>query len=579
MEFKYIDEIIEDISINLNVLKKSTEVYECLLYQHKGKFFADQNKLGNETDQSELFDNLIAKGKEKNVDLLMTPEYSCPISTIEKIILDQNNWPAKNKLWVLGSESMKVEQLNSILKLANENLHIEYDESIDPNSSANLDPVFYLFKAQRNEQELLVVLIQFKTQHMGVWTSSLERDNFLQGTYIYVLRNNENSVNLFTLICSEALEFQNAMCSKNIDYLSFDEKPTIILHPQMNPKPKDSGFVRFRNFLMQFERKELFSLNWHCETTINNTPFPDQLSRSGILFKGNEVQLTENTFISNFKIDFHIFHNKKSRYYFFFGNQDQLVHFRNQPLLPLPGANLALYRKNGPTIKNKFVYNIEAGLFETDIKSNNNYIDELNELGCTNSFITSADKSILDKERLCVLCSLFFDKPTSDYSKIEKLVSLHIDENHEVIQRISLIDVKCSRNRDVITKFITSLNELERVINTNELLPKSLINLKENVNHIGFDITTGSSNYLCNVIGSDGKSQKATVTFQSLNITEIEAKKQFKKLLDLFEDENPLKRRVVLYYKQGLVDKYETYNKPPSIIDTIEDSPVLIDKL
>lgn len=512
------------------------------------------------------------------MDLLVTPEYSCPISSIKRIITDTKKWPAKHKLWVLGSESMKIEELNIVLQLRDEIVIIEYDSSINHKSTDNLDPIFYLFRSERNGQELLVVLLQFKTQHMGVWTSSLERDNILQGNFIYVLRNDKYSVNLFTLICSEALEFQNSMSQEKINYLSFDEKPTIVLNPQMNPKPRNFGFIEFRNYLMKYDKKELFTLNWHCETTINNKPFESHIARSGIIFKGDQVDLSEETVNSNFSLDFHIFHNKKNRYYFFFGNKDQLVLIKNQPLLPQSGANPALFRKNGPIVQTKFVFDIEDGIFKKDLSSNNNYIDVLKRLVCTNYFVNSLDSSILDKERLCVFSSLFFKKPKPDYLKVKNLDSLQMDENLEVVQRITLIEERCFENKNIISKFVNSLNELEHILNQNDLLPDTLINLKDIESHIGFDKTTDKTNYLRNVIGSDGKSQNATVAYLYESVTEVEAKIKFNELLKLFDKESPSIRTVVLYYKLGQDYRYEKYNRPPSILEPIEDSHVLIDK-
>ena len=579
MEFKYIDELIDNLIIDLNVLRKTTESYSCLLYQHLGDFFADGNRLGNTQNTETLFNNLFIKSLNENVDLFLTPEYSCPINSIINVITNNKLWPNEKKLWVVGSESMKIEDLNSVLELNGGNIVIEYDETIDDQSTENLDPIFYIFKAKRNEKECLVVLIQFKTQHMGVWTSSLERDNILQGSQIFVLRNSPHSINLFTLICSEALEFQNSMNPEKIAYLSFDEKPTIILHPQMNPKPRDFGFIGFRNYLMRFERKELISLNWNCESTINTHSFTDKISRSGITFKGNEVDFSENTIKSNFDLDLHLFHNKKNRFYFIIGNNDQLTLLRNQALLAQPGANPALYRKNGPIVVSKFIYNHETNNFETDLDSKNNYIQILNELASTNSYISSPEVSFLDKERICVLSSMFIEKPTHDYFKTSKLDSLIMDENQELIKRISLIEMRCSGSREVITKFVTSLNELEVLINTNSQIPSTLVNLKNKQSHIGFDTSDNSINYLNNVVGQDGKSQKATITFQSQNISVKEAKKMYKQLNDLFEKDSPSKRRVVLFYKQGTEYKSEIYRNPPSIIDPIEESPVQIDKL
>jgi hypothetical protein len=55
MEFKFIDTVIENIALNLEILEKDTNNYTMLLFQHKGVFSVSGDKFGNETDCSAKF--------------------------------------------------------------------------------------------------------------------------------------------------------------------------------------------------------------------------------------------------------------------------------------------------------------------------------------------------------------------------------------------------------------------------------------------------------------------------------------------------------------------------------------------
>lgn len=80
------------ISTELDVLKRDTQRNSLLLYQHKGDFFADGNKIGN-VDQNiaqTKFLKVLEKARQDNSDLVLSPEYSCPVSLIKHIIATNN---------------------------------------------------------------------------------------------------------------------------------------------------------------------------------------------------------------------------------------------------------------------------------------------------------------------------------------------------------------------------------------------------------------------------------------------------------------------------------------------------------
>src|SRR3954471_4286143 len=181
MDFCFIDTLGLNITFDLIALQRNSQRYSTLLYQHEGILSADHNKIGNASSVEEEFNIFFTKAKEKNVDLALTPEYSCPWVVISSIISTPSKWPNEGKLWAIGCESITIESIKGIKKDFNQNNSIVYyDESVHTGTQRYLDPLVYLFQAQNNGTSKLVVIIQFKTHHMGVWSGGdVERNNLI----------------------------------------------------------------------------------------------------------------------------------------------------------------------------------------------------------------------------------------------------------------------------------------------------------------------------------------------------------------------------------------------------------------
>src|SRR5690554_2387383 len=110
----FTDILTLNITTELEVLKRDTQRYSSFLYQHKGFFFADNTRIGNDNQEESKakFINLLTKAKEENISLVLSPEYSCPKSVIDEIIAQPELQPSKQKLWALGGESLNKEELN-----------------------------------------------------------------------------------------------------------------------------------------------------------------------------------------------------------------------------------------------------------------------------------------------------------------------------------------------------------------------------------------------------------------------------------------------------------------------------------
>jgi hypothetical protein len=89
----------------------------------------------------EFFDIAISE----NVELAITPEYSCPWTSIETFITE-SKFPAEDKLWIIGCESIKPKELKNLTE-KHDNVIWIYDEYLvmqNINENKFFDPVCML---------------------------------------------------------------------------------------------------------------------------------------------------------------------------------------------------------------------------------------------------------------------------------------------------------------------------------------------------------------------------------------------------------------------------------------------------
>ena len=302
MEFKYIDDVFSGISLDLEILKRKTQKNSILLYQHEGQLLATLNSIGNASNVNDPFLKFFEMAKVKDVDLALTPEYSCPWEVITNIINDNQSHPSMGKLWVIGCESNSLNNLSQFKQdYENEFITIYYDNELNENSGSFVDPVVYIFKSNINDEKKLTVLIQFKTRHMGVWGGGeIERDNIILGREIYVFRNTPTSIYLMTIICSEAMNFKDTLNEQVKQELDWLDKPYLILHPQFNPKPNHSNFIDFRKFVFLHDHKEIISLNWQLNSKVSDQELlTHKSSRSGFYIKSTQLNLNKQRINNN----------------------------------------------------------------------------------------------------------------------------------------------------------------------------------------------------------------------------------------------------------------------------------------
>jgi hypothetical protein len=565
MNFHFIDQILPEINIKLRVLSRGTERYRMLLYQHEGVlgFSEEQSKLGNLTDTSRQFRSFMTLARDKGADLVMTPEYACPWINICEIIENEDLWPADDKLWALGAESITPERLRSFqAKYDVDSKIVYFDTTRLKENLLFLNPLVYIFRARTGDDHKLVILIQFKTKHMGVWGGGeLERNRLIEGQDVYIIRNNVNSVNLMTLICSEALNFSAAMGPNQRGEVGWNDRPFLILNPQINPDPLNTEFISFRKFVFEQERKEIISLNWSMSSRIGAAALlRGGTSRSGVYVSSNQVKFDDLDRIrKNHRLGLYYFYYGRDKHAYILNSKAHAFLIDNLSVSITEGIQ-AQRMRNGPEVMETFVL-APNHTFESKITISDNHQSILQDMGCQNVFLNSDGNCVLEKERLvCLSAGKFSHRLHDNWSNLDQLFSIRMLENTETNRRLTFVEDTTEETRQQLETYIAAVNTLDgEILPDKDQYPNSIADLRAYPIFLGYgqDVDHNHSKlihkerYRYNLVNKDGSMIKATVCYLG-STTRTHAIKTFEILQSMFDTDSMNRRRVVVFYRLGL---------------------------
>lgn len=549
MKFEFLNSIIDEIKVDLEILKRKTQRNRILLYQHEGILSASDEKIGNLNECEGQFLNAIQIAKDERADLFMTPEYSCPWSVIKRILVHDQILPSAGKLWVLGCESISLNEL-SLLKneFESEILHIHFDEELE-NTNSFVDPICYVFKAEVNGILKTIVLVQFKTFHMGVWQGGdIERDNLILGEKIYILKNNVSSIHLITLVCSEAMNFRSFLTKENKQLLEWEDKPYFILQPQLNPNPYHRDFIDFRACVFEEDHKEVLTLNWQLKSKVGGEDLlPHCNARSGFYIHSDQLNLSKERINSNHNKGLYYFNNRKNRHSYFLSSNTHVFVLENSPLKISEGVN-PQQRRDGPEILKVFELNGEQ--FDQIEEVDDAQLEYYGKMCCTNEFLCDTTNCVVDKERLISISSGIINKD-KEWWKVENVDSIQMDSSSEVNKRITVARDESRESLSLRNSYCEAIAELENIITNKTLLPSNIEDISNEDLKIGFTDDSINEGYRFNVLNSDGENVFVSIcyigpaTVDQANETYVSLRKLFSKL------ETRDIERVVVYFKQG----------------------------
>jgi len=408
IRYDYIDTILKSNGLCnpiLDVLVPDHHRYSTMVYQHKGSLHAITNPgskfIGNtdqalaETKHSELFKVAL----ENETQLLLTPEYSCPFSALERL-LQGEDFPSEGKLWVVGCESIQPEELRTIkLKYnANDTIVIAENNALKSAEDKILDPICYLFRtnATVGGGSKKVILFQFKTFPMGA--TGVEAENLLFGTQRFVFRNDEDSIYLATILCSESLEIDLSR-----DLRQFVDKPYLLLHPQMNGGARTDAFKSYRTDFyttcMEDSDKELICLNWAKESKIAGKEIG--YSNSAVYTKAKKINLEDIRIEVNDKhgMFYNCWSSARSSI-LVLDNHESIYYFENSKTSKRP-LNVQNQGRYGPTMLKRFIWNDDW--LESVIGINDDLTNTCVTIGGNFDKLLDPELSSLNRERLLSL--------------------------------------------------------------------------------------------------------------------------------------------------------------------------------
>ena len=499
--------------------------------------------------------------KAKNVDVAVTPEYTVPWEGIESY-LSEETYPSFGKLWILGFESIKIEELNQIISEGPLRDCEVVCESISSGTEKFLDPVLYITWTKKADELKKLIIIQFKTSPMGArGVEPIEKQNLALGTTIYLLKNTtEPSIDLFTLICAEAMEFNKKDMSNELDSSNWYDRPHLIFSLQLNPKPFHEEFVEFRRRATYVESNDLISVNLSCKSKINNQNIIDY-GASSIFVRTKEPNVTNRRIAAN--ESFGLFVTKKSpevHSYYFEPNEKLYLCRIDRP--SYSGSASPLTQKEGPVMIEAYSWSEGWSSIDRIRASVDDYLSEYGFEG-----ILNFNQCSLERERLVEFSTGKLNlKKLEEWFKFENLnfFKLGMDDTSSRISIPFLLDESTlSKRNTVMGMFKEFLDLLE---DSGEFFKPKNYKTMRGDRSLGFiKGSTKIKSYLFNVkIGEDGS--KCTALYLGIASEKI-AKKIHNDICRIIDDGH--KGRVVVWYKNSNALKFYE-SKIPTITDAEE---------
>jgi hypothetical protein len=534
----------------LNVLVPDAQLYEILAIQPGGVIGLRDDFVGHADHESAVkkFDHFLKLAVEKNCDLTLSPEYSCPWDCLQRAIAG-NTLPKEGKLWILGCEAITPDQLRAVMAAAGNVIWMH--EPIPTTAGHFLNVLCYLFKTEsKSGVNKDVVLLQFKTQAMAdkfAW----ERDRLIVGETIYFFHNRKDTIRLMSLICSDSLEFDPY---KDDEECRMDLHPYVLFHPQLCYEPRHAAIQNYRTALFMDERSkstEVIVLNWAHQFKIDK--LTSQYGGSTIYLKSDKFNRADGTLDANHKMGLYYANWQGQRTNMCLLNFDEHVfHIRAQKVVTHGKAALA--NRTGPSMVALFSWNEASDRWDKTEKAKAGFralCDSYEEKSidwCAGAHITS-----VDRERLLTLSAGRLE-PTPDWHEVQKLGSF-VAEQDERTKRLTFVQEQSVESVGFRNEHLSRYITLQKAIIPDlEQYPPNIEDLREDC-----ELTPPSpaDEFRFNLKSKSGSRQGATGLFLDLQ-PPPEVEKLKDKFIAEWGRENT--RRLVLWYRH---DGRIKYSHPP----------------
>ncbi len=404
VKYDFIDELFRDNELalpDLKVLRPDHNHYKTFIYQCKGEIIVTGKgvpsiKNANSDLAAEKHLAFFNHAAAELYDLLLTPEYSCPLFALKDFVVSAS-FSSINSLMVVGCESATFEELDGFRRdLNSDSLVVLMESEVFASREIKfVDPIAYVFKTKKaNENKYVgVILFQFKTFPMGA--TPIEAEYMAFGTRRYIIRNNEESICLATIICSEGL---NVDLKTDLRELSY--KPYLLLHPQLNLSPRTANLKRYRtNFFNTCAENtcvEIFCYNWAKDSIVDGKVLT--YPHSAIYTKTSKILIDDQRINTNDSkgLFYNYWKNAKASILIFDENE-ALFCFSNckASKMQLPVQSHARY---GPKMLERLIWTNEW--VASGISLNQSLLECCQQIGGDFEYFFSDELSFIDRERL-----------------------------------------------------------------------------------------------------------------------------------------------------------------------------------
>jgi hypothetical protein len=480
MDIMHIAEILAAAGLgapSINALIPDENNYEVLLIQPQGEIEASTAGVRNRNHNlaHKQFGQFLALAQEARADLVITPEYSMPWVTLVSAI-KEGTVPERGKLWVLGCESIKYSELET-LKLDLASTATVLYEKLSPGPGRFMDPLAYVFLAPLIDgtgATRPVVLVQFKTHPMGD-ESHFEINSLQRGTRIYKFGGAE-ILTLISLICSDSFAFKDS-------HADAIYHRALVLHLQLNPKPRQTQFRQYRDRLFKFagDETELICVNWAsdvhewCGKEVRKW---NNLACSAWYLRPSQFDARDETLFANHQRGLYYTWLDSLRSHALFFNYEPAVYLITATKVAHIGVVASVSRRRGPQLTRAYVWNEETAAWSERVTADDGFSRIVKESGDAKDELKrlAADNPV-KVERILALCAGKIGHK-ADWFNVRTLDSYVIDLT-EVVLRLTFCQDTDERARAFRVARLKRCGSLWKILKTDNLLPAALADFKQ----------------------------------------------------------------------------------------------------
>jgi hypothetical protein len=543
-------DLLTDASLKrprLDALTPNIDPYDLLLIQTAGQVAASGGGVGHDDHAGAVarFSSFLQLATERQVDLAVTPEYSCPWEALLGAFA-QNRFPAMGKLWAIACESITPAGLEAT-KLQHPEVTWLH-EPVPAGQGNFLDVLVYLTRAEHNDGSIRkVAVLQFKTTPMG--GIDFEQQNLRRGTTTYYWCNHPDNIRLMTLLCSESLTFDQAAS----DACRFDLHPYLLLHPQLTDKPRHPNSAAYRARLFAANGSddvEIITLNWARGFVIPGSP-PSECGNSAIFTKAPQFNLSDAWLEENHRKGLFYSHWPAQRtQQCILAYDEHIFHLRTYRVGQV--ANAAQAYRPGPQMVELWSWDPALRSWTPAAQCDDGFAalcSSYNQPQC--KFFTTAPVTALDRERLLVLTAGKLLR-SERWHEVGNLPPFHAEAD-ERTKRLTFTHEQAAASKDYRAEFLRAMVRLQLTVLPNAaLFPPTISDL---IGKWEMMPPAGNDGYLTNLKGVAQGAAKpaaaATVIFLGM-VPEVEARKLRHDLEHAWpKTTQKPPRRLVIWYEFG----------------------------